>query len=268
MRQNSTKLLMLLANQRSGTNALRSALRTDPTIADAREIFSSTNKRGAHAVLAQFIRDSPAFTPSRPTLRTFFDRLCDDLKQTNTSSELCIFDIKYNSFGPFNPYGWRISEEPYFLTYVKQRKLPIVHLIRRNILAAYVSALRAVKTRHWHETVESTEEAPEFHIRLEKQTFVKALKIRIEELRLMKSFVQSYVPQVEIYYEDLFERDVLSERIRESISRIAGHPIEARRPTAHRKIQWDWRESILNFDELKSWIDEDPSLRMHCREFI
>lgn len=262
------KLMMLLANQRSGTNALRSALRTDPTIADAREIFSRTNPRGAHVTFAELIRESPAFIPDRTTLRTFFDRLLEELQQTHSPGQLGLIDIKYNSFGPFNPYGWRVSEEPYFLTYFKRRKLPIVHLIRRNMLAAYVSALRAVKTQHWHQTAASAEEVPAYRIYLEKREFIGALKIRVEELRLMKSFVQSYERHIEIYYEDLFEGDSLSESIRRSISELAAHPIEGPLQTEHRKIPWQWQEAILNFDEMKSWIEADPLLKVHCHEFL
>jgi hypothetical protein len=147
---------VLLARQRSGTNALRAVLQSNPEIFCFDEVFAPADPVRLDAVQThgnyfEFLREYAA----RDVSRAFPDRheqiLADYLVHLRglTDKRLIIVDVKYNSThhldGPFRDLG-----EPALWGLIKARELAVLHLTRDHYLRCLVSHLKAWESKQYY----------------------------------------------------------------------------------------------------------------------
>ena len=154
---NGSKFVVMLARQRSGTNALQSVLDTHPDIDCAREVFHAEPDAYEHLDSEQNwfkfleLRGTAGIleiltSPSGPQ-RVFSDFLRH--LHSQRPKRYLLLDIKYNSThhldGP-----WRdLRAEPKLFGFIRKHDLPVLQLRRRNYLRAYVSLITAERTGEW-----------------------------------------------------------------------------------------------------------------------
>jgi hypothetical protein len=147
---------VLLARQRSGTNALRSVLGTHPEICCFDEVFKITDR----------FSDDPLIKASN--YFTFLEQYCagdvtkaypDRYKEVFvaflaylrglTTKRLIVIDVKYNSTHHVSDV-WREITDPTFFDLLKTQGIGVLQLTRRNLLRCLLSNLKAWKSQHYH----------------------------------------------------------------------------------------------------------------------
>ena len=152
------EITILLARQRSGTNALRQILGSHPAIFCTPEVFHARPALESGTGLAErvnffrFLARNPeryvarAVSPERQA--ALFETFLGFVART-TARPHVVIDVKYNSTHHFDG-PWQIAATgPAFLGLVKQHGLRVLRLTRENHLRYYLSSTKARLTRDW-----------------------------------------------------------------------------------------------------------------------
>lgn len=150
---------VLLARQRTGTNALRSVLDTHPDIHCFGEIFKFEEKTSADPLT----RAGNYFTfleqyCAADITRAFPDRheqIFADYRAYLTgltAKRLTLVDVKYNSTHHISAV-WRAIADPTLFTLIKTSGVAVLHLTRRNLLRCVLSHLKGRASNTFHAPV-------------------------------------------------------------------------------------------------------------------
>jgi hypothetical protein len=135
---------VLLARQRSGTNALRSVLDTHPDIFCFNEVFKLSDRHSEHP----FIKTANYFTfleryCAGDVSRSFPDRSAEAFTdylaylRGLVTKKLLVLDVKYNSTHIVTD-SWREIGEPTLFPLLKAQQIRVLHLTRRNLLRCLI----------------------------------------------------------------------------------------------------------------------------------
>src|SRR5581483_8344819 len=148
----SDDFVVLLARQRSGTNALRSVLKTHPEIHCFNEILNASHRHAERPVLRRqsYFRclanhaggDAEQFMPEQQ--ETVFLGFLDHLRRLSRFP-VKVVDVKYNTA--------HLIALPYqrlgtcgLLELIREREMRVLNLVRQNYLRPYLSLKRATVT--------------------------------------------------------------------------------------------------------------------------
>ena len=147
----------MLARQRTGTNALRSVLQSNPDIFCFDEVFkledrhsSSEAKRVSNyfTFLEQYCAGD--ITRAYPDqVEPLFDAYLAYLRGL-ADKRLKVVDVKYNSTHHISG-TWRAVAEPTLFDLIKARELSVLQLCRRNYLRCLLSHLKAWESKQYYE---------------------------------------------------------------------------------------------------------------------
>jgi hypothetical protein len=247
--------LVLVATQRSGTNALRSMIAKCTGVTDLKEALSGNCEDGLHHEMVRSIRERGDFGFSAAELTNVFDGYLAKAGTTHRNSKLLLIDCKYNAFGPFTPFGWSPIREPFFLRYCLRKRMRIVHLTR-DPLATYISALRVRRTKEWHrrQDTEQRLERVEHAIEINLATLAGELRRRRAETAFFRQCLGGYPQTIEASYESLFGPKASREAM-DRLGDFIGIRLEDTKPD-YVKIIHDWRDLIANHREVTQFMDE------------
>lgn len=135
--------VFLIAQQRSGTNLLRQSLATTPWFIDRDEIFHNRPDMGTYWThRALMIAKDPLLSiPYKQHQNKLFNSYLE--KFANSPDEFSLIDVKYNSLHNLNCLWQNPSVRPHLFTFLSENQIPVIHLIRQDVLASYVSSLVA-----------------------------------------------------------------------------------------------------------------------------
>ncbi len=146
--------VVLLARQRSGTNPLRSVLKTHPDIFCMPEIFNNrvTDEFEAEVNYATFVGKRFGGDTGRLLMLEDHETLFLDFLEylrCFTDRRFIILDVKNNASHHVVKF-WRFAtEEPFLFTLMKKHGIRVLHLRRQNYLRYYLSETKANLTRSW-----------------------------------------------------------------------------------------------------------------------
>lgn len=177
----NTEQIILLARQRSGTNALKSVLATHPDIFCSPEIFNTTagSRKNTYNFFS-FLQDTQAKAEALfPwNVEKSFELFLDHMHGVSQKKRYQILDIKYNSTHILNREWQSLDYVPFLFSYIQEKPMRVIHLRRENTLRQWVSRANAEALQTWMVLQgESRETAPPLIIDI-KQLW--------EELRSMK----------------------------------------------------------------------------------
>lgn len=161
------RLIMLVSHERSGSHLLADLLTSTSKVASMDEVcnFDAVDPDISRASFFRFRyhyqQENPNFAlrPDADATTEFLDQYFSHLEQLSPEKRILI-DIKYGHMHNFNP-GWRPSEQAPFLTkYLESRRIDVVHLSRKDTIAATVSSMVAEKSRNWHRRKEDVDGRP------------------------------------------------------------------------------------------------------------
>jgi hypothetical protein len=212
----TSDVTVLLARQRSGTNALRDVLDSHAEVFCLPEVFQSDpSPKARYEVEANYFN--------------FLDDRRDQIKQVLTSEEAqerlfreylrflgsfsekphLVVDIKYNSAHNVDA-PWRdLAAEPTLFAYIRRNNIRVLNLTRSNYLRYYLSWVKTEQTRKYHLHAAG----PDAPVKVEDEGLVldiDDLFFRLElceaEDRLIHRMLGGYPRYMAIEYEQLFPR--------------------------------------------------------------
>jgi len=261
-----SNVTVLLARQRSGTNALRDVLDSHPTLFCLPEVFQSQpSPKARHEVEANYFN--------------FLDERRDQVKRVLTSEDAqealfleylgflgsfsekprLVVDIKYNSAHNVDA-PWRdLAAEPTLFAYIRRNEMRVLNLKRRNYLRYYLSWLKTEQTRKYHLHASG----PEGVVKVEdegitldvEETFFR-LELCQAEDRLIHRMLSGYPNYMAIEYEELFPRIGAppAEAVLERIAEWMGVEPDFRKiqPRYRKQSMLPLEEAIVNYAEVST----------------
>lgn len=243
--------------QRTGTNAIKSALRNaypgmenhgevfqPPAFGTERSFFEWFRATNGPVSLVDFVNLANA-----PYVNELFWKYIDSIK-----SEDAIIDIKYNNFNSVSSVFTFPMNSPAFLNVWKSFGLPIVRTFRRNKAALALSAMIADELKVYHAfskkaSVAYNETLSNANIELRPAEIYGRIKSMVETEQVFDPFFVDYDRVVTINYDlDLME-DSLCDRVSQELQDLMGKPgrefrLQTRKPSVSKA------ESIANLDEI------------------
>jgi len=243
-----SRFCIICAAPRSGTTFLADAVCTAYEATNANEIFNDAyiepgfdfrnaedpqDRANFFMFRADAILRRPELVyPDINTRRALFDLYLDHLRETFTTDR-CLIDVKYNSWHHLDDY-WRFQHEsPGLIELVREKNIPIVHLVRENVFALYCSLQLARLSNIWHSRVEGSAAS-------------KTLKVDVEDCRqwmtemaetqsLFAEWLRGQRVQT-LTYEGLLDRGHFAKDVSDVFTNVFGIPPIHELTTTYRKV--------------------------------
>jgi hypothetical protein len=255
------KAVILIARPRSGTTALRGVLARHSKIASLGEVFHENDVNDPDYFFFYYlseVKKNPEYAlPSRSNRSALFKDYINyagtRFKKKFPGKEWLFFGINYNSLHCLNAYWQNFFEEPLMLSIIKWQGYSVVHLIRRNLVEAAVSEIRAKVSGVWH--IKASEERPadaNKKLRIDAKNFLRQLHARALEIDLIEKSMVGYRRCLTLEYEKFFDSE--GKPVPTEIDGLAkflslDSPIEA--TTEYQKTRTaHLRDAIENYDEV------------------
>jgi hypothetical protein len=261
--------IVLLARQRSGTNALRSVLHTHKDICCLNEVFAISIRDtkvcffpdGATSVP---LSETSFFTFQEKYARGDVRKLAPDnhgklfldyleYLRAFTPRRFIMMDVKYNSTHfltePFSRCG-----EPYLFRLIKEHRLRVINLTRKNFLRVILSQLKAERSGKW---VVFKGQAPQkdVSVNVDVATLLPQLECYDAEDRHIENHFSAYDRYVTYEYEDVFpdSSGSVSPHVLSDISKWLGVENDYRNEAnLHKQSSLPLSETIANFAEVRA----------------
>ena len=258
-------IIVILARQRSGTNALRSVLQSHSDIYCHNEVFSlndvdskddplipETNffnflKRYGGGDIRRIYPDQheKLFIDFMEFLRCFSPKRC------------MVIDVKYNTTHFLTePYKWNLA--PYLFYLTKLFGMKVLNITRKNYLRYIVSTLKAERSGVWAAKGGQTP-LSDAKIPVEIGYLLQQIRYCDAENKLIENYFASYPDYRSFEYEDIFAAgsETLAPSFRESLSNWLGVPDSYPAPSDYRKqSSLPLAQTIENYNEVAAALRE------------
>jgi hypothetical protein len=247
----SSRPIVLLSVQRSGTNFLRQVLGSHPAIDPLfGEIFDPGhigNELSFFHFYERAVADNPSFClPDQRIIA--FEKYIAFLDE-KVQSTYYILDIKYNSIRQMESY-WSQKREV-LVQYIIDKQWPVVHLIRTDLVAAIYSQLRARKTGVYVTKAQNYRDTSSDAV--DAARLVTGV---VQRRRLIQQYRRDFggARILEVAYEDLINApNGISEAVMGKIGDFLGVKDEfSRTPETTKLITQPMSQAIQNYDEVLS----------------
>lgn len=245
-------VVILLAMQRSGTQALGSILDQHASIEYLGEVFHDKHleRTGNYfSFLKQRMEtDADLVLPHQAPER--FRQYLAHLT-TVARKEVSVLDVKYASTHHFEKYWKNPWAPPFFIQLLATHQIPVIHLTRRNLFRQYVSNLMAEQTNVWNLKQQATGKPQQLVINT--QTLLAEIDMRESHARLMAQHLMQCPFVTSFDYADLFDGDELSHKVSAQLSGFLAVPgFEKRRPAFYKQNPNELEDVIANMTEVTS----------------
>lgn len=250
------RIVFLISHERSGSHYLTDLLTSTGKLRSLDEVcnFNAIDPDKHQASFFRFKREAQASDPDivlRPGLESMTRLLNGYLEFLSAlvSSELKILvDIKYGHVHNFELGWWPTERRPFLFNYLEQNAIPVIHLTRRDSIAATVSNLIAEKTAVWHRR-EAGESAAAATVRVPVQRAVhEALLLEQEKQNFFGWLTSANVFGVE--YEEIAGGEAERIRAMKRLCEFLGLSQPAEFRSGHRKVTPPLEEIVENYDDL------------------
>jgi hypothetical protein len=255
---------VLLARQRSGTNALRDVLDSHPELFCLPEVFQSQpSPKARHEVEANYFnflddrRDEvKGVLTSEDAQEALFLEYLGFLGGFSEKSRMVV-DVKYNSAHNVDA-PWRdLAAEPTLFAYLRRNGIRVLNLRRRNYLRYYLSWLKTEQTRKYHLHAAGPDGAVTVEdegITVEVEEMFFRLELCEAEDRLIHRMLGGYSNYMAIEYEELFPR-IGAPPADAVLERVAGWmgiepDFRKSQPRYRKQSVLPLEQAITNYDEV------------------
>jgi LPS sulfotransferase NodH len=202
------RFIVLISHERSGSHYLSDMLTANTGVRSFDEIcnYNAIDPDTSPASFFRFRREAQvadpdiALRPSPESNTRLMDSYLAQLETMATGPKRLLLDIKYGHVHNFE-VGWCPTERrPFLPAYLEERGIPVIHLTRRDSLAAIVSGMIADRRRVWHRKGEGQE--PFAKVRIPA---MKAVQEALALDREKENFLSWLAPQrsFDVEYEEL-----------------------------------------------------------------
>jgi hypothetical protein len=249
--------IALIARQRSGTNALGSALNNHPDIFYLNEVFHDHplikgRLDGGLTIYNYFYFVTQVY--NKPISELFnigevFDLYIQYISN-NSNKRINIIDIKYNSLANLS-YPWRGPlDPPAIFRLLNKNSIPAIRITRINYLAAYISFKTSEKTGVLHKSqIENNETMV---IDVDVQNMFSTFNVWGKEDDLIDEWLSICYSVVTFDYSSIFESDgSLSGVVSRAVSSLfPGLEVGGLMPGLLKINTRPMYETVRNFDEV------------------
>jgi LPS sulfotransferase NodH len=153
----SERLVIMLSHERSGSHFVADMLKSSAKLVSVDEVcnFNAVDPYKSKLSFFRFRHECQqknpefAYRPDYDNLTAFCDSYFAHLL-SSTKVERVLVDIKYGHVHNFEIGWWPSESRPFLARYLESRNVRIVHLVRRDPVAATVSNFVAKQTGVWH----------------------------------------------------------------------------------------------------------------------
>lgn len=255
-----SQTIIFCAQQRSGTTVLQRAFQETGIFKNYSEIFhhSPINNPNNHFSFFNFKRhliskEIKYFFPARENQKHIFDLFFDKL-ENETSLPYNIVDIKYNSWHHLNPVWHSAQEIPTLLMWAQLRKIPILHIVRKNLLHQFISHEIANSTGKWHYKKGESRNKEKVSYNINPTDCLMGMRIVKRDIRNFRSWLSSYPLSYEIEYEELIVDNKFTSKVNHIVSEITNGRVDKLGDPPLKKGISNPIQLIENKDELFSKI--------------
>ena len=245
----STKPIVLLSVQRSGTNFLRRVIGSHPAIDPLFGEIFDPNHNGKGLSFFNFYQRVVADDPTLclPNNRiAAFEKYIEFLDE-NVAADHYVLDIKYASLRHMESY-WPSNKEV-LTQYIIDRQWPVIHLIRTDLLAAILSQVRARETGVW--MTKKSDHCDTFSTTVDPVGIVNSVAGRSHAIKKYRRDFQG-ARLLELIYEKFVDApNGISESDMERIREFLGVTDEfSRTPETRKLITRPMSQTIENYEDV------------------
>jgi len=244
---------VVVGTQRTGTTVLRSVLGTHPDIATFGEVFlnrHSNMKESYYGFLQKAVAEnSELVIPSSDNNQTLFTRYMSYLEELcNPESECLTIDCKYNFLmGAMVPGELGINRRPHLLHLFRLNNVKIIHLIRKDVLATYVSSLLSVKNQVW--ATDDLKKLTTRSVVVPTENLVGQLQARVDEQNYFLSLLNDVA--LTVAYEDMIVENEFSVEVMDKVAKLLSLENKFDLEPRLKKMAPEKAESIQNYGEVQ-----------------
>jgi|GEM_PF-6359413 len=272
-----SEFTVLLARQRTGTNAVRSVLGTHADICCFDEVFKLEDRTSDDPV----IRASNYFTflehyCAGDVTRAFPDRhehvLTDYLAYLRglTGKRLIVLDVKYNSTHHLSDV-WRGIGEPTLFASMKGNGMSVLHLTRGNLLRCLISTMKGLASKRYY--VRDGQPPPDLRVTIATSWALDTMTHWAAEDALVARAFDGWPRYARIEYADLFPdtSGAMTPGALRALAQWFGvGDAFTNRVTLSKQSSLPLDQTIENFDEVRaalrgtpfaSCLDDEPAYR-------
>lgn len=167
------RFVFLVSHERSGSHYLANMLASGSPLVSVDEVcnFNAVDPETAKPSFFRFRRESMvedsgfALRPDPLTMTRFVDRYLEYLAELVAADSKILLDVKYGHVHNFEVGWWPSERRPFLMKYLEQRNIRVIHLTRRDSVAASVSSYVAEQAGKWHKRTDSAErEMPKLRV--------------------------------------------------------------------------------------------------------
>jgi hypothetical protein len=265
--------VILIARPRSGTTAFRLVVSRHHRVTTVGEIFHSSYAEQPsnfyNYYLAAVTKRPELALPEQQHRIDLFDgyikQLARELKPRYPQKDWVFLGVNYNSLHALNAYWQNIYEPPYLVRIIQWKQYPVVHIIRRNILAAAISEMRAKATGVWH--IKEGEERPaaaDATITVNPADLLLELRARKLEIDMVRAGLRGHKRCLTLFYEELFDSG--GQPVPEQLARVSRlldlDPPIAPIATYERTRSQSLRAAIENYDDVAAAVAKTEFARL------
>lgn len=246
-------MLCIVAGQRSGTTALAAALESTGLFFNHSEVFHTTsvNRVGSFwryvrersINLGEIMTDADA----SQLAQSFISHL-----RSNSEGKLPLLDVKLNSWQNTNGAWSYPTQQPIFMKELVQNGCAFVFVSRKSLADQIASEFIARKAQKWHFLEEEDLDEP-IEMPVAHATWHARLILEAEEC--LHRHLMRYAKVFSVWYEDLYEHDIVNPDVREWLGEIFDGMIPADLRTPIRRNAEIKRRVISNYSEVKSEVN-------------
>lgn len=246
--------IIVLARQRSGTTVFRRTLAKTKTFEDFDEIFHPILiRKEAQASFHLFkqrwlLQDITKAIVSVENQKKLFEDYFDYLNNLG-NCPFYLIDIKYNIWHHFNSFWQDSFAKPYLIDLIKERKIKIIHIIRKNVFKQTISLKRAIQTKQWQLNDQSN--LVKKSIIVNPESCIHLMNNSISNTNLFQKYFKGYEKYyLELYYEEMYKNNTISDSTKNKLTTFLNYDFETNEQLVSKKIINDLNLVVSNKNEL------------------
>jgi LPS sulfotransferase NodH len=247
------KLLCIVAGQRSGTTALRSALAATGRFQNFGELFHTEElAEGSYLKFAQQrdlkVVDIATDAKARGIARDYVDYLFE-----LAGPRLPMVDVKHNSWYALRPFWGYVHQIPFFMDVLIERGGHFLFIRRRDLVAQLLSEQIARAASKWHGLKAGDVKGP---IEVDLAATRNQGRLILQAENLIWSTLKPRNCVVAIEYEELFVNGAVNPRLMGHLGRAFGVRLPQEIIPSISKNEGSLPELVRNYGEVKAEVDE------------
>lgn len=246
------KLVLLIANERTGTHAFRSAMINSGHIAAPGEICNAEAQQQEPVDFSffDFRRDYnirfpnfslPTYLNQERLLDGYFDFFCNKFR----GEQFVICDIKYSQIHNFNNSWWDIFSEPDIVRFAKLRNIRVIHLLRRKFYQTAFSEIYATETGLWR--TQDPKEIIHKTIKVDSDVLTSKAQTILRRMELVSQWLTD-ARKITIDYETLASKNGLA--VVNEVNAFLNLPAASKLFFDFVKTTPDYQNIISNYEEI------------------